>query len=119
MSARVRIHADFMADVRAQLRWLGRNRDRSEIDHLRTAIDEAIDLLSSFPNAGSIERQESSAVLRRLILRRLPYVVWFVRETRRPDSDLWLLRLFHTRQRKRRVTSVPTVGPRRRRRQPT
>ena len=117
MSVRARIHADFMADLRAQLRWLTRNRDRSEIEHLRGAIDEAIDLLSRFPNTGSIERQETSAVLRRLILRRLPYVVWFVRETRRPDADVWLLRLFHARQSRRRVTSVTTVGtPQRRRR---
>ena len=109
MSVRVRVHADFMADLRAQLR-------RSDIEHLRGAIDEAIDLLSRFPNTGSIERQEKSAVLRRLILRRLPYVVWFVRETRRPDADVWLLRLFHARQSRRRVTSVPTVGPPHRRR---
>ena len=110
---RVRIRADFRADLREQLRWLGENRDRAAIESLRTAIDEAIDLLSRFPNTGSIEREEGPVVLRRLILRRLPYVLWFARNTITPGADVWLLRLFHVRQTRPRPSGLPPLRPRR------
>ncbi len=74
MRRRIRFHPDFKKDLNAQLRWLAANRDDQWIKQLQNGIDEAIGLLSEFPAVGTIERQEGTTVLRRLILRRLPYV---------------------------------------------
>lgn len=65
---------------------------------LRTGIDEAIDLVSRFPNVGTIEAEDEQSVLRRLILRKVPYVIWFSRQKDDPAADIWFLRLFHARQ---------------------
>ncbi len=78
MFRRIRFHPDFKKDLNGQLRWLAENRDDHWIKQLQNGIDEAIRLLSEFPAVGTIERQEGDVVLRRLILRRLPYVIWFV-----------------------------------------
>ena len=92
MRRRVRYHGDFRADLRAQLEWLVANRPVAWIDGLKTAIDEAAELLSSFPSVGTIEATEGDMAVRRLILRKVPYVVC---DTAHPDADVWL---FHARQ---------------------
>ncbi len=107
MFRRIRFHPDFKKDLNGQLRWLAANRDDQWIKQLQNGIDEAIRLLSQFPAIGTIERQEGSVVLRRLILRRLPYVIWFVSEEKKPEPYIWVLRLFHARQNR----PVPALPP--------
>lgn len=36
--------------------------------------------------------------MRRLILRKIPYVIWFLRDAGDAKADIWFIRLFHTRQ---------------------
>jgi len=94
---RVRVHADFRTDLRAQLAWLETAPDARWIDGLAAGIDEAIKLLSKQPGVGTLEAAEDGSELRRLILRRLPYVIWYSTEPH-ARGDVWLLRLFHARQ---------------------
>jgi plasmid stabilization system protein ParE len=94
MSTKLRFHARFRADLRRQLAHLAEHGDQRWIEGLRTGIDEALDLLSHHPSAGTVEARRDDGVLRRLVLRRVPYVVWYVVERR----EVWLLRLFHGRQ---------------------
>ena len=98
MSRRIRFHADFKADLNAQLRWLATNRDDEWIQRLRIGLEEATKLLIRFPTVGTIECQEGNVALRRLILRNVPYVIWFLSDCENPNADVWVLRLFHARQ---------------------
>jgi plasmid stabilization system protein ParE len=99
---RLRIHADFLSDLTSQLAWLAREGQRERIDRLEGGIDEVIELLSEFPSVGVLEATEGRTQLRRLILRRLPFVVWF---RTGGSADVWLLRLFHVRQDRPRTAS--------------
>jgi plasmid stabilization system protein ParE len=96
MSTKVRFHGRFRDDLRRQLVHLGKHGDAAWIEGLRTGLDEAVDLLSHHPGAGAVETRRGDGVLRRLVLRRVPYVLWYVVEAR----EVWLLRLFHGRQRR-------------------
>ena len=98
MARRVRIHAEFHADLRNQLSWLSQHRDAAAIEGLRAALDAAATLISKVPGMGTIEKQEGSTVLRRFCLRKLPYVLWFFYDTEKPRAHVWFVRLFHVRQ---------------------
>jgi hypothetical protein len=95
---RVRIHADFRSDLRGHIEWLSEHRDHSWIERLRVGVDEAIALIERFPDVGTLERQDGTMAMRRLILRKIPYVIWFIRDTSDAKADVWFLRLFHARQ---------------------
>ncbi|MCK6547628.1 type II toxin-antitoxin system RelE/ParE family toxin [Myxococcota bacterium] len=93
---RVRIHAELRKDLRRQLAWLERHRDPDYIERLRNGLEEVLDRLAELPAVGPPLAREGPLELRKLLLRDLPYVVWFI-----DDADLgevWLVRLFHVRQ---------------------
>jgi ParE toxin of type II toxin-antitoxin system, parDE len=108
----VRFEAAFRRDLRAQLDWLTENEDDSSslIERLQTGLDEAVELVSRFPDVGSIVEQDGTMVLRKLILRRLPYVIWFARDVADLSADIWFLRFFHARQ--DRPPAVPALRAR-------
>jgi plasmid stabilization system protein ParE len=92
----VRIHRQFTSDVRDQLEWLRQNDHEDWIEQLREDVTAARELLARFPGVGTGEGIREGRALRRLILRRVPFVAWFV-----VDIDakvVTLLRLFHARQ---------------------
>ena len=100
MARPVRIHAEFLDDLEGQLDWLRHHRDGSWIDGFEVGIDEAIALLAAHPAAGAAHTLAAGAgeEVRRLILRRLPFVVWYAVDLERKDGEAWLLRLFFVRQ---------------------
>lgn len=68
--------------------------DRLQI--LGQDLDDLVQLLTRFPDAGRELDREGSHTLRKLRLRRVPFYVWY----RTADGeDTWLVRLFHVRQR--------------------
>ena len=97
MKHRVRATEGFRADLRAQLTWLVKSDQEGWIEGLQEGLDEAFVLLEKHPGVGALEATAEDGDLRRLILRRVPYVLWYATE-RGSRSDVWLLRLFHTRQ---------------------
>lgn len=96
MTRRVRIHAAFRGDLRAQLTWLVANGDPVYIESLQEGLAEVEALLARHPAVGALEARAASSELRRLLLRRAPYVVWYAWDPER--GEIWLLRLFHRRQ---------------------
>ncbi|MBI3183943.1 MAG: type II toxin-antitoxin system RelE/ParE family toxin [Myxococcales bacterium] len=95
-SRRVRLHPDFEADVRAQIDWLVTHRQARWLDNLDQGLQGVVELLSAFPGAGAVVGRREGRQLRRLLFRKGPYLVWYVVD----GNDVWLLRLFHARQRR-------------------
>lgn len=95
MSGHVRLHRDFIRDVKAQVEWLEGEGRSEQTDGLEAALAEATMLLAARNGVGALEATESGLELRRLLLRRLPFVIWFQAG---PGREVWLLRLFHVRQ---------------------
>lgn len=94
MKRRVIVRASFVSDVKAQVAWLRAN-DRSEwVVGLRSGLAEARSLLARLPEVGARIEERDGVVLRKLVLRKLPFAVWYVVE----DEGVCLLRLFHVRQ---------------------
>jgi len=101
VARRVRRHADFLADLEEQVGWLAQNRDARWILRLRAAIDEATRAVTRFPAMGSSvdpgdPEAEATKLLRKLVLRGVPFVMWYAVA----EDDVWLLRLFHARQKR-------------------
>jgi plasmid stabilization system protein ParE len=106
---RVRHHVTFRTDLRKQLLWLTQHRDPDYIRRLREGLDEVDDLLSRFPRAGP--QDTTGAPVRKLLLRRLPFVIWYAQD-RGDDGDAWMLRLFDARQDRPLATSTRRRGGR-------
>jgi plasmid stabilization system protein ParE len=96
--ARVRLHATFRRDFRAELSWLVEH-DRAEwIPNLAPAVEEVVELLGRFPEAGPVQARSPRLILRKILFRRLPFVAWYAHRARRPIRTIWLLRMFGARQ---------------------
>jgi plasmid stabilization system protein ParE len=96
----VRRHLDFEADFIAQLDWLARHGFRRWILELRTGLDEVTGLIARFPHAGSLVDERGTVELRKVFWKRGPYLAWYVHDRAARRGDLWLVRLFHARQRR-------------------
>src|ERR1043165_7401761 len=101
----VRRHADFKADFAAQLEWLARHGLADWIVALRTGLDDVTRLVGHLPGAGSLVGERGSVELRKVFWREAPYLAWYVHDRAEPDGVVWLVRLFHARQ------SRPKVSP--------
>jgi len=98
VTRRVRLHGDFLADFERQIAWLERRGELAWIEGLEGDVIRALDLLSAYPAAGVLQHREGAIALRRLVLSSTPYLAWYVYDDDRPAGDLWLVRLFHSRQ---------------------
>lgn len=85
--------AQFKLDVEAQVRWL-EDEHPDWVPKLESGLLDAFSLLASFPLAGAGVR----APLRKLLLHKLPLVIWYVAEEE--NARVRLLRLFHARQKR-------------------
>src|SRR4051812_15738378 len=93
----IHLHADFGTDLRSHLVFLAHRHEVAYINRLRDGIDEAIELLSHLPHVGAPELSREGPV-RKLVLRRLPFLIWYAYDDEETGGEVWLLRLFHVRQ---------------------
>jgi len=99
--ARVRIHPDVLASLNEQRDWIAEHRDDGWAERLQQDLDEALAALTEFPRIGEAastgeRRAGGGKALRRLPLRRTPFVLWYAVEE--PGDEVWVLRLFHSRE---------------------
>ena len=87
---------EFKEDVEAQVEWL-EDEHPTWIPKLELGLVEAFELLADFPRAGVAT---PTPPIRKLVLHRLPFVIWYAFDDAR--GPVHLLRLFHARQRRRR-----------------
>ncbi len=95
---RVRLHAAFRRDFRAQLAWLVAQGRESWIEKLADAVEEVTERLGRFPEIGPVQAKSRLLVVRKIIFRRLPYIAWYGYRARAPIRTVWLLRMFGARQ---------------------
>ncbi len=88
--------ADFLVDLENQVGYLFLADERRWISMLQEDLYEALELLASFPEAGQQVSLQRRPRVRRLRLRRTPFVIWYRVTANR--QRLVLLRLFHARQ---------------------
>ena len=100
MTRLVRFHGDALVDLARQVAWLERNAAPSWLDRLQDDLAKAVSLLRSYPGAGTRLERQAGVVLRRVPLPSTPYVVWYVYNERRAQGDVWIVRIFHIRQRR-------------------
>lgn len=97
---KVRFHQDFEGDLRRQLDWLAASGEGAWITNLTLGIQDILTALSEFPAIGSLEGRSGTVELRAIRFRRGPYRAWYLYDEEFPGSDIWLVRLFHSRQRR-------------------
>ncbi len=100
MTRKVRRHADFEEDFLCLLESIVERGEASWIAILLDGVKRASAMLAEVPGAGSLIEQRGTVEMRKLILPRGPYVAWYVYDTASRDGDVWLVRLFHARQRR-------------------
>jgi len=98
MKAEVVFTSDFRADLRAQTRRLVFEEKREWAEMLIEEIELVARLLGAAPLAGQVEMRRGRRQIRRLVMRRLPFVVWY--HFRARSKKVVVLRLFHVRQRR-------------------
>ena len=95
---RTRLERSFILDLQAQVSWLRQHRDAEYVERLRDGIFNARRLLAAKPGVGSPQLADGSITIRKLLLRDLPFVIWYFHDELAPRADVWLFRLFHARQ---------------------
>jgi plasmid stabilization system protein ParE len=98
MTVRVVFTKEFRADLRAQTRWLLAEDKPDWAERLIDEVEAAVVLLGASPAAGPVEVRRQNREVRRLVLRRLPFVAWY--HWRAAARKVVMLRLFHARQRR-------------------
>jgi plasmid stabilization system protein ParE len=93
---RLRKEASSVSEVETQVAWL-EGEHPSWIPKLERGLVEAFDLLVTFPRAGAAIPPEP---MRKLVLHKLPFVIWYVFDE--AEERVELLRLFLARQRRAR-----------------
>ena len=109
----VKRHPDFERDFIAQLDWLSRRGFTEWIVALREGLTHVTKMVSKVPGAGTLVDTRRGVVLRKVFWPEGPYLAWYVYDPADRRGDVWLVRLFHARQRR----PKPTPGrwlPRRR-----
>jgi hypothetical protein len=98
MNVRVVFTDDFRADLRSQTRRLLAEHRWDWAQRLLAEVELAAMLLGCSPEASPIETTRSGRSIRRLLLRKVPFVVWY--HWQKAARKVVLLRLFHVRQRR-------------------
>lgn len=98
MNATVVFTDDFRADLRARTRRLLADDRRDWAGRLMEEVELLALLLGASPRAGAVELRRDGREIRRVVLRRLPFVVWYHFRSR--EKKVVVLRLFHVRQRR-------------------
>lgn len=91
---RVRRSATFARLLEAHVSFLTDRDDAEGIRRLEEDLFDLTGLLGSFPDAGRELATSKRGSLRKLRLRRCPFVVWYVRQ----KDGVTLARIYHARQ---------------------
>jgi plasmid stabilization system protein ParE len=80
------------------LAWLAKTEREDLIPGMTAAVEEVVERLQLFPEIGGIAAESPRLIVRKILFRRRPYVVWYGHRRGSSVRTLWLLRVFHVRQ---------------------
>lgn len=100
MPHQVRRHPSFVADYLVLLEQLEQGGERERIVVLAHGLEEVVEVLSELPGVGVRLDAQGSVVMRKIIFKKGPYVAWYAHDSADPEGEVWLLRLFHARQKR-------------------
>lgn len=99
--ARLVLRASFVRDVDARVAWLEENAPVEWLERFREGLTSATRRVAAYPRSGARVRDEAGLVLRaKAFPGRLPYLVYYTHSSVEPTEEVYLLRLFHYRQRR-------------------
>ena len=94
----------FVAAVTQRLGWLADHRPEEQLDSFLTGLGWVRERISENPNGGPILKQDQHHTLRlRLFPRPLPYLVYYAHQTDQPITQVFLIRLYGSGQRRSRI----------------
>jgi plasmid stabilization system protein ParE len=96
MTAKIVLNDDFLADVDEKTAWLVSEGREDQAARLLDELETVAKVLGHSPLAGPVEHDRDDQELRKLVLQKVPFVLWYS-YTSRP-SKVTMLRLFHVRQ---------------------
>lgn len=67
---------------------------------MREGLDHVRRMLSKVPGVGTLVDTKGAFVLRKVFWPEGPYLAWYVYDPADRKGDVWLVRLFHARQRR-------------------
>jgi plasmid stabilization system protein ParE len=94
----VRHGETFSRDVGAIVERLAEQQEWSWVEKLGDDLEHLERIISAFPAAGRSLAARGTRELRKLRLRRCPFVVWYLWEPASPEGPVSLVRMFHVRQ---------------------
>lgn len=100
-----------MRDVDARVAWLEENAPQEWLERFREGLTSVTRRIASYPLSGTPLGVETGVMLRaKAFAGRLPYLVYYTHSSAGPIDEVYLLRLFHYRQRRtpRRLREWPS-----------
>ncbi len=99
--ARLVLRASFVRDVDARVAWLEENAPGEWLERFREGLTSVTRRIAAYPRSGTPLRDEAGVALRaKAFPGRLPYLVYYTHSSADPVDEVYLLRLFHYRQRR-------------------
>jgi plasmid stabilization system protein ParE len=108
---RLVLRASFVRDVDVRVAWLEENAPLEWLERFRDGLTSVTRRIAAYPRSGTPLQDEAGLVLRAMAFPgRLPYLVYYTHPSAEPIDDVYLLRLFHYRQRRtpRRLSEWPS-----------
>lgn len=91
----------FFRAVNERIEWLAANRSEEQLDDFLAALADVRKRIEQNPEAGPTLKTSSTHVLRmRLFHRPLPYLVYYGHPRARPVTEVYLVRLYGSGQRR-------------------
>ena len=96
---------EFVSAVNQRIEWLAENRTEEQLDAFLAGLSWVRDRIAQAPQGGSLVRKDKHHALRmRLFPRPLPYLVYYAHQQAEPITEVYLVRLYASGQRRPRVT---------------
>lgn len=104
MPVRLLVRPAFIEAVTERLDWLAENRTEDHLDNFLAALTSVRDGIRRNPQRGPIVRQDAHHVLRMCLFPRpLPYLVYYAHRKAHPITEVQLVRLFGSGQRRPKI----------------
>ncbi len=95
----------FIVAVNERIAWLAENRPEEQLDNFLAGLRWVRERIEQFPQGGANVRQDARHILRmRLFPSPLPYLVYYGYAKIEPITEIYLVRLYASGQRRSRIS---------------